>query len=316
MDFPGAAEDPEQRSFIDPVWLQQWGLGPQNALDYFALSPFYDKACNNEQCRMQGVKLPEGLLNLTGLEFMLVELPPEMSFLPPGQPAPPGPQPRRLFVIKKQVRKSPSSVEVQAIYYIMEGVIYQAPTVQKLIKSRLNKFTHHLNNAFVELSKLAKLRDSGGGYDWAWQKEAKDLQEKAEAAEGVGVAEEDRDAKAALKLSMDNILMGLVEKYIDGDGDGEGKEGKEPAARGAKRKADGEAVTSASLDAASAAATSTMATSTMATSTMATSTTATGATATSAIATNAIATSTAATSTATPTTSGMTKTLAATEPTR
>lgn len=68
MEFPGAPEDPEQRSFIDPVWLQQWGLGPENALDYFALSPFYDKACNNEQCRMQGVDLREGLLNLTGLE--------------------------------------------------------------------------------------------------------------------------------------------------------------------------------------------------------------------------------------------------------
>lgn len=54
------------------------------------------------------------------------------------------------FPSQKQVRKSPSSVEVQAIYYIMEGVIYQAPTVQKLIKSRLNKFTHHLNNAFGE----------------------------------------------------------------------------------------------------------------------------------------------------------------------
>lgn len=68
MEFPGAPEDPEQRSFIDPVWLQQWGLGPENALDYFALSPFYDKACNNEQCRMQGVDPKEGLLNLTGLE--------------------------------------------------------------------------------------------------------------------------------------------------------------------------------------------------------------------------------------------------------
>lgn len=68
MEFPGAPEDPEQRSFIDPVWLQQWGLGPENALDYFALSPFYDKACNNEQCRMQGIDVREGLLNLTGLE--------------------------------------------------------------------------------------------------------------------------------------------------------------------------------------------------------------------------------------------------------
>ncbi|CAN0293881.1 unnamed protein product [Pylaiella littoralis] len=247
MEFPGAPEDPEQRSFIDPVWLQQWGLGPENALDYFALSPFYDKACNNEQCRMQGVDPKEGLLNLTGLEFMLEDLPPEMSFLQPGQPAPVGPQPRRLFVIKKQVRKSRTSVEVQAIYYVMEGVIYQTPTVQKLIKSRLNKFTHHLNNAFVELSKLSTLNDSAGGYDWTWQKEAKALQEKAQAAEGVGVAEGDRDARAALKLSMDNILMGLVEKYIDGDGEGE-------AGRGVKRKVGGAATAASSANASRSAA--------------------------------------------------------------
>lgn len=39
-------------------------------------------------------------------------------------------------------------MEVQAIYYVLEGTIYQAPTVRKLIKSRLQKFTHHLNNAF------------------------------------------------------------------------------------------------------------------------------------------------------------------------
>lgn len=68
MEFPGAPEDPETISFIDPVWLQQWGLGPENALDYFALSPFYDKTCNNEQCRMQGVDPREGVKKLTGLE--------------------------------------------------------------------------------------------------------------------------------------------------------------------------------------------------------------------------------------------------------
>lgn len=53
-------------------------------------------------------------------------------------------------LLQKQLRKSRTSVEVQAIYYVMEGVIYQTPTVQKLIKSRLNKFTHHLNKAFGE----------------------------------------------------------------------------------------------------------------------------------------------------------------------
>lgn len=68
MEIPGAPEDPDTISFIDPIWLQQWGLGPENVLDYFALSPFYDKACNNEQCRMQGINPREGLKNLTGLE--------------------------------------------------------------------------------------------------------------------------------------------------------------------------------------------------------------------------------------------------------
>lgn len=59
----------------------------------------------------------------------------------------------------------------------------------------------------MELSKLAELNDSGGGYDWAWQKEAKALKEKVEAAGAAGASAEDGDAKAALKLSMDNILM-------------------------------------------------------------------------------------------------------------
>lgn len=59
----------------------------------------------------------------------------------------------------------------------------------------------------MELSKLAELNDSGGAYDWGWQQEAKALQEKTEAAGGVGAVDEDGDSKAALKLSMDNILM-------------------------------------------------------------------------------------------------------------
>lgn len=59
----------------------------------------------------------------------------------------------------------------------------------------------------MELSKLAELNDSAGGYDWAWQKEAKALKEKVEAAGAAGAKAEDGDAKAALKLSMDNILM-------------------------------------------------------------------------------------------------------------
>lgn len=54
---------------------------------------------------------------------------------------------------------------------------------------------------------MAELNDSAGGYDWAWQKDAKALKEKLEAAGAAEATAEDGDAKAALKLSMDNILM-------------------------------------------------------------------------------------------------------------
>lgn len=65
----------------------------------------------------------------------------------------------------------------------------------------------------VELSKLAELNDSAGGYDWAWQKEAKALEEAAENAAALGgntggaASEEDINITSSLKLSMDNILM-------------------------------------------------------------------------------------------------------------
>lgn len=56
------------------------------------------------------------------------------------------------------------------------------------------------------MSKLSELDDSAGGYNWAWQTEAKALQEAAEAAGGA-VAADAEGSTAALKLSMDNILM-------------------------------------------------------------------------------------------------------------
>ena len=46
-------ESKAQVSFIDTVFLQQYGLGEHNALDYFSTSQFYDPSCINEQIKMQ-----------------------------------------------------------------------------------------------------------------------------------------------------------------------------------------------------------------------------------------------------------------------
>lgn len=40
----------------DDPWLQFFPLNQMTALDYFALSPFYDRTCNNEQAKLLGLQ--------------------------------------------------------------------------------------------------------------------------------------------------------------------------------------------------------------------------------------------------------------------
>lgn len=65
----------------------------------------------------------------------------------------------------------------------------------------------NMSTSSVEVSKLAELNNSAGGYDWAWQKNARALQEKEEGARGIEPEDGTGDIKASLNLSMDNTLM-------------------------------------------------------------------------------------------------------------
>ena len=42
-------------SFRDQLWLSAYPLDRNLVFDYFALSPFYDRTCNNEQLRMESI---------------------------------------------------------------------------------------------------------------------------------------------------------------------------------------------------------------------------------------------------------------------
>lgn len=65
-----------------------------------------------------------------------------------------------------------------------------------------------MSSLSAEVSKLAELNDSAGGYDWVWQKNARALQEKEEEARYIEPEDDGiRDIKASLNLSMDNTLM-------------------------------------------------------------------------------------------------------------
>ncbi|CAM9489347.1 unnamed protein product [Chrysoparadoxa australica] len=156
--------DQTHLSFQDTVWLQHFPLVAETALDYFAQSPFYDKSSNNEQCRMQGLDPRVALKGMTGLEFWLVDLPPEQN---PIENMPNGMQRRHLYTIRRQLRRAMKTAEIQATYYIIDGTIYQSPSVLELLRSRLDKLALHTSQAFQHLAKLPQL-NAQGTYDWPW----------------------------------------------------------------------------------------------------------------------------------------------------
>jgi mediator of RNA polymerase II transcription subunit 6 len=122
MEVAAHADD-YNGSFRDTVWLQSFPLNAQTVLHYFALSPFYDRSCNNERLKMQRLGLDQ-LKNLRGVEYEL--LPNAAKQLP-----------QQLYIIRKQRRSGRTQVEPLAIYYVLDGTVYQAPNIHAMLTSRL-----------------------------------------------------------------------------------------------------------------------------------------------------------------------------------
>lgn len=108
--------------FRDQLWLNTYPLDRNLVFDYFALSPFYDWTCNNEQLRSRSIHPLDisHLSKMTGSEYMLSEV------MEPN-----------LFVIRKQKRDGPEKVTPMLTYYILDGSIYQAPQLCNVFAGRL-----------------------------------------------------------------------------------------------------------------------------------------------------------------------------------
>eukprot|EP01018_Ginkgo_biloba_P001545 Gb_19624 [translate_table: standard] len=158
--------------FRDQLWLNTYQLDRNLVFDYFALSPFYDRTCNNEQLRMRSIhpldisqlsyvrftfacfhfcffvppvssSIPGEALNMkmTGIEYMLNEV------LEP-----------HLFVFRKQKRDGPEKVTPMLTYYILDGSIYQAPQLSSVFASRMVRALYHISKAFtLAATKLEKI---------------------------------------------------------------------------------------------------------------------------------------------------------------
>jgi len=134
-------------SWHDSAWVPI--LNPSNVMDYFSerSNPFYDKTCNNEIIKMQRLSSDQ-LNNMTGLEYVLLHV-----------------QDPILYVVRKQHRFSISQVTPLADYYIIAGVVYQAPDLGAVINSRVLSSVHHLQSAFGEAQSFSRYHPSKG-YWW------------------------------------------------------------------------------------------------------------------------------------------------------
>ena len=53
---------------------------------------------------------------------------------------------------------------VQAVFYVVDSVIFQAPTVQAVLEGRVARCLHHLRGAFGALRELGRGGGEGGGW--------------------------------------------------------------------------------------------------------------------------------------------------------
>eukprot|EP00743_Colponemidia_sp_Colp-15_P008075 GILK01008750.1.p1 GENE.GILK01008750.1~~GILK01008750.1.p1 ORF type:complete len:198 (-),score=29.87 GILK01008750.1:375-929(-) len=154
-------EDQTNLSWKDPMWLQYFPLNAQTVLDYFALSIFYDRTCNNETCRMQRLELDK-LKSMRGIEYILLY----------------AQENNGMFVIRKQFRESPDRIFPLAAYYVIGGAVYQAPSAYAVISSRLQKSLYHINKSLSTITDNIKFV-ALTGHTWGYleqesaQKEAK-----------------------------------------------------------------------------------------------------------------------------------------------
>ncbi|GAA5909580.1 hypothetical protein JCM8208_007188 [Rhodotorula glutinis] len=118
------------------------------ALDYFSYSPFFDKRSNNATLRMQmmfanggmhGVDEERELRRLTGLEFAVSPL---------SRPQ------DDLFIIVKRQRSSPDDATVLGAFYILNGNVYQAPSLFEVVNERVLTSIHALSTSFSALTAL------------------------------------------------------------------------------------------------------------------------------------------------------------------
>jgi mediator of RNA polymerase II transcription subunit 6 len=121
-------DDQTTVSWRDEGWLQHNELDNRSAMTYFSLSVFYDRSANNEKTKEDLSRLKY----MKGLEFVLVQSKPEAG----------------IYHIRKQFRHGEKKFTQLALYYILGGYVYQAPSLAAVLNAKLRNIAKATHDCF------------------------------------------------------------------------------------------------------------------------------------------------------------------------
>ena len=138
------------------MFLAQWPFNKDTVLDYFYNSIFFDRRSTNAQLKMQQPELPPAaaaaaLEKIDGITYELAR----HEEIPPTDGAPP----RTLYVIRMYRRRG-AEVTVLRWYYVLDGVVYEAPSLQAALSARVQRLGWHLSKAFEGLREGLKAKEA------------------------------------------------------------------------------------------------------------------------------------------------------------
>nr|CCA13868.1 mediator of RNA polymerase II transcription subunit putative [Albugo laibachii Nc14] len=122
--------------------------------------------------------------------------------------------PQQIFGIRKQRREGRTQVKLMAIYYVLEGTVYQAPNVHAMLSSRLRTCSFRVGKAFRMLNKGVRFSPSEG-YSWDFST----LEKKAPVIPSellqlkLKQTHEKMERKKEQSTRVDAIIVQLMKKY-------------------------------------------------------------------------------------------------------
>lgn len=182
-------EDLTQVMWHDKNWLSFFPLNKQNVLEYFSHSQFYDERSNNQQIKLQR------------LDAKLLETMPGIEYQVTSHPSP------SLFIITKFLRAiKPPSLEPLAMYYVLEGDVYQAPSIHAILSSRILQSLHHLRKSFEVMQNATTVSNQG---KYTWEPLPAALNERDD---NPSVQEQSQMLSSTEKTAINDMLFDVLER--------------------------------------------------------------------------------------------------------